>query len=67
MEARMLVSRKEIAAYLGVSVDTAQRYHQRHQLPVCRSVGRRVRTTTSLIDRWIVFMDQLERAARGAA
>ncbi len=60
----VLVSWREIAAYLKVSVSTAQRYHRRHQLPVCTSIGRRVRSSTSLIDRWLAFWDQADREAR---
>ena len=61
MESRMLVTWKEIAAYLRVSVPTARRWHQKYRLPVCRSVGKHVRTSTSLIDRWLAFMEGLER------
>ncbi len=64
MESQILVGWREIAAYLRVSDDTAQRWNRRYSLPVCRSVGRRVRTSTALIDRWIEFMDQQARVSQ---
>ena len=60
----MLVTWKEIAAYLRVSPDTAQRWHRKYRLPVCRSVGKHVRTSTGLIDRWLLHLEQGEREAR---
>ncbi len=59
----VLVSWREIAAHLRVSPATAQRYHRRHGLPVARSVGRRVRTSTALVDRWLAALDRAGREA----
>ena len=63
----MLVGWREIAEYLRVSVDTAQRWNRRAQLPVDRVVGRRVRTSTGLIDRWIAMNDQLSRMTQATS
>lgn len=60
----VLVSWKEIAAYVRVSVSTAQRYHRMYAMPVCTTVGRRVRTSTALIDRWFNHLDQMDRETR---
>ena len=60
----MLVGWKEIAAHLHASKTTAQRYHRAGGMPVMTTIGTRVRTTTGLIDRWITFMDQVERKTR---
>lgn len=55
---------QSIADYLGVRSTTAQKYHRQYGLPVARSVGRRVRTTTGAIDRWIIELDRVERELR---
>ena len=60
----MLVGWKEIAAHLRVSKTTAQRYHRAGRMPVCTTIGTRVRTSTGLIERWIMTLDRAEREAR---
>jgi hypothetical protein len=47
-----LSSWKEIAAYLGVTIRTAQRWEIEKALPVKRTAGGRVAATTSALDRW---------------
>jgi hypothetical protein len=51
---RELTSWSEIAAYLGVTERTAQRYEELRNLPVRRQPGPRgrVSTTTAELDRW---------------
>ena len=60
----VLVSWTEIAAHLRVSTSTAQRYHRRYGMPVCTTIGRRVRTSTALVDRWFLTLDRADREAR---
>jgi len=52
--ARDLTSWKEIAAYLGVNVRTAQKWERERGLPVCRGSGPRSRVTTDTgaVDLW---------------
>jgi hypothetical protein len=52
--ARELTSWKEIAAYLGVNVRTAQKWERERRLPVRRVSGprSRVNTDTAAVDLW---------------
>ena len=50
-----------------MSVATVQRWNRRQQLPVDRVVGRRVRTSTALVDRWIAMNDQLSRVTQATS
>ena len=54
----------QIAAYLGVSIQTARRRHRRWGLPVVRCVGRRVFTTKGVIDAWIRRLDAAQRMVK---
>jgi hypothetical protein len=51
---RELTSWKDIAAYLGVNISTAQNWERERSLPVCRLPGRRSRVsvTTTALDIW---------------
>jgi hypothetical protein len=51
---------RSIAQYLGVSDRTARRWHQRFRLPVVRCIGRRVFTSTGVLDHWIERVSALE-------
>ena len=61
MYSRVLHGWRDISSYLQVSVSTARRWHGKYRLPVVRVVGKRVFTSTSVIDRWIYGIDATTR------
>ena len=61
MYSRVLHGWRDISSYLQVSVSTARRWHGNYRLPVVRVVGKRVFTSTSVIDRWIYGIDATTR------
>ncbi len=52
---------KEIAGYLGCSLNTATRWHERLGMPVMRTQGRKVFTTERAISNWVFKMDRYQR------
>lgn len=66
-ENRELSSWKQIAAHLGVTVRTAQRWEAEKGLPVRRLPGERARVlvTTAELDRWKLTLTELTCPANG--
>lgn len=53
---------RKIARYLGVCERTAHRWSQEQGLPVASMPDRRVYTTRSLIDQWVLARHKLRHA-----
>ena len=66
MESGTLRTWKEIATYLAVSESTVRRWHRDYELPVNRSVGKRVFSTRNLVDRWVLAWDVRQRRSAEA-
>jgi|RhiMetdeSRZDD1v2_1073273.scaffolds.fasta_scaffold78502_6 hypothetical protein len=64
---RVLVGLAEIAAYLRISPRTAQRWIEKAALPALRGPSNKYRTTTSMIDLWLISVWGLERKALQAS
>ncbi len=60
----VLHSWRRIAEYMCISERTARRWHERYGLPVVRLVGKRVFTSTGVIDTWVRHIDAIERTVR---
>ncbi len=56
---------REIAAYMDCSISTAYRLHRNFGLPIVRTLSKRVFTTVSAIDAWILQVAAAERELRG--
>lgn len=61
-EARLLLTRQEVAAQLGVSLATVDRWITQRGLPSVQMGARMVRIPRTALDLWIA--DQLRRAVR---
>ncbi len=56
---------KAIAAYMDCSISTAVRLHKNFGLPVVRTLSKRVFTSVTAIDAWILQVAAAERELRG--
>lgn len=59
------LTRAELAAELGVTVDTLSRWECRHSGPMCVRVGRRVMYRRANVEKWLRKLESKKKAGGG--